>query len=113
MAWATSKGFGQIDEHLDAFKRKASANGYAYVDWDSAFMEAIREDWAKLRGKTANGAAPSSGPKHDREAADRADPRPKWALDAGFPNVYEARNGGCNERTAHLFRDGKHIEVAA
>lgn len=52
-AWAASKGFGLIDEHLDAFKRKASANGYAYVDWDSAFMEAIREDWAKLRGGRA------------------------------------------------------------
>ena len=49
----------------------------------------------------------------DREAADRDDPRPQWALDAGFPNVYEARNDGCHERTAHLFRDGKRIEVAA
>ena len=49
----------------------------------------------------------------DREAADRDDPRPQWALDAGFPNVYEARNDGCHERTAHLFRDGKRVEVAA
>lgn len=64
-------------------------------------------------GRPSKAVAGSVGPKHDREAADRADPRPKWALDAGFPNVYEARNGGCNERTAHLFRDGKHIEVAA
>ena len=64
-------------------------------------------------GRPSKAVAGSVGPKHDREAADRADPRPQWALDAGFPNVYEARNGGCNERTAHLFRDGKHIEVAA
>jgi hypothetical protein len=26
-------------------------NAYQYVDWDLAFMEAIREDWAKIRAK--------------------------------------------------------------
>lgn len=57
-AWAAEKGYGQLAEHLDAFQRKARAKGYAYVDWDSAFMEAIREDWAKLRGRAVNGAAP-------------------------------------------------------
>jgi uncharacterized protein YdaU (DUF1376 family) len=51
--WAASKGFGLLDEHLDVFKRKAAAKGYEYIDHDSAFMEAIREDWAGLRGKNA------------------------------------------------------------
>jgi len=57
-AWADERKFGQLEQHLEAFKRKAKAKGYTYVDWDSAFMEAIREDWAKLRGRGANGAAP-------------------------------------------------------
>lgn len=57
-AWAKDSGFGLLDQHLDAFKRKVASKGYAYVDWDSAFMEAVREDWAKLRGRTANGSAP-------------------------------------------------------
>jgi hypothetical protein len=47
--WASEKGFGQIDEHLDAFKRKCQAKGYTYADWEAAFMEAVREDWASLR----------------------------------------------------------------
>lgn len=47
--WAQERGLDRLDEHLDAFKRKAVANGYTYVSWDDAFMEAIREDWAKLR----------------------------------------------------------------
>lgn len=64
-------------------------------------------------GRTAKTGAGGSGPRRDREAADRDDPRPQWALDAGFPNVYEARNEGCHERTAHLFRDGKRVEVPA
>lgn len=56
--WAKAKGYGQLDEHLDAFRRKVAANGYTAVSWDDKFMEAIREDWAKLRGRTQNGAAP-------------------------------------------------------
>ena len=49
--WAKQKGFDRLDEHFDAFTRKAKMNGYQYLDWDLAFMEAIREDWAKIRGK--------------------------------------------------------------
>jgi uncharacterized protein YdaU (DUF1376 family) len=49
--WAKQKGFDKLDEHLDAFTRKAKMNGYQYLDWDLAFMEAVREDWAKIRGK--------------------------------------------------------------
>lgn len=51
-AWAIEKGYSRLSEHLDAFKAKAKANGYTYVDWDSAFMEAIRNDWARLRVTT-------------------------------------------------------------
>lgn len=57
--WATAKGFDRLPEHLEAFKGKATAKGYTYADWDAAFMEAIREDWAKLRGPNAN--QPRSG----------------------------------------------------
>ena len=56
--WAAEKGYGQLGEHLEAFKRKAKARSYRYASWDDAFMEAIREDWAKLRGRTPTGSAP-------------------------------------------------------
>ncbi|MBL6749440.1 MAG: hypothetical protein ISP90_02915 [Nevskia sp.] len=48
-AWAQEKGFDRLEEHLEAFKRKCQANGYEYVDWDAAFQEAVRGDWAGLR----------------------------------------------------------------
>jgi hypothetical protein len=48
-AWAERKGYRQLEEHLEAFIRKATMNSYVYADWDAAFMEAIREDWAKIR----------------------------------------------------------------
>lgn len=46
--WASEKGHSRLDQHLESFKAKCAANGYRYADWDSAFMEAIRGDWAKL-----------------------------------------------------------------
>lgn len=54
--WAAKNGFEYLDDHLSAFKRKVAANGYRYVDWDSAFMEAIRGDWAKINGQPKGGA---------------------------------------------------------
>ena len=50
-AWAAQHGFGQLDEHLEAFKLKAIAKAYTYTDWDAAFMGAIRDDWAKTRSR--------------------------------------------------------------
>jgi len=61
-AWATEKGYDRLADHLDAFRRKAEMNAYRYVDWDLAFMEAIREDWAKLRGNGRSGPAPIAVP---------------------------------------------------
>jgi hypothetical protein len=51
--WYKKQGYKEnIDAHLVAFIDKAIANSYAYADWDAAFRNAIRDDWAKLR---ANG----------------------------------------------------------
>jgi len=66
-AWAGTKGYLQLDEHLEAFRRKAEAKGYTYVDWDKAFMEAIREDWAKLRGGSFGGAPAGEKPRFRKE----------------------------------------------
>lgn len=49
--WAKAKGHSNLEDHLESFKRKVAAKGYQYVDWDSAFMEAIRENWAKINNK--------------------------------------------------------------
>jgi uncharacterized protein YdaU (DUF1376 family) len=61
-AWAIEKGHANLPQHLEAFKAKVAAKGYQYVDWDSAFMEAIREDWAKLRGGQGARASPQLRP---------------------------------------------------
>lgn len=63
-AWGAEKGYDRLPEHLDAFRRKAEMNAYRYADWDLAFMEAVREDWAKLRGNL-RGSAPVPAPVPD------------------------------------------------
>jgi hypothetical protein len=57
-AWAKQKGYGQLEQHLEAFVAKCKAKGYLNLSWDDAFMEAIRQDWAKLRGGAQHGVAP-------------------------------------------------------
>lgn len=48
-AWAAIKGYDRLDEHLESFRLKCAAKDYQNIDWDAAFMEAIRKDWAGLR----------------------------------------------------------------
>lgn len=61
--WADAKGYGQLQERLEHFKSKARARGYVYADWDDAFMEAIRKDWAELNGKVTAGRSVDGGGK--------------------------------------------------
>ena len=46
--WAAGKNFDRLDQHLESFLSKIRKHDYRYVDWDEAFMEAIRENWARL-----------------------------------------------------------------
>lgn len=65
-AWATSKGHTRLPERFEHFVGYCRANGKTYADWDQALMNAIRDDWAKLRGPPAR-ASPASG-KHAERA---------------------------------------------
>ena len=47
-AWAKEKNYSHLEQHLEYFIGKCEANGYKYLNWDSAFKTAIRDDWAKL-----------------------------------------------------------------
>lgn len=47
--WAKEHGHRKLNQHLDAFVKKSNKHGYSYVCWDSAFMEAVRENWAGIQ----------------------------------------------------------------
>lgn len=49
LKWAAQKGLaGVIELHAEAFVSTCKAKGYTYVDWDEAFMNAVRKNWAKI-----------------------------------------------------------------
>lgn len=48
-AWAAQHRYDRLEAHLEHFVGYARANGKAYADWDQALMNAIRDDWARLR----------------------------------------------------------------
>jgi hypothetical protein len=49
LKWAVAQGLaGVIELHLEAFVSTCKAKGYTYVDWDEAFMSAVRKNWAKI-----------------------------------------------------------------
>lgn len=57
-SWAAEKGYRDLELHLERFIGSAKAKAYRYADWDQALMNAIRDDWARLRQPMrANGAS--------------------------------------------------------
>ena len=46
--WANDKGHTNLDGHLENFILSCKAKDYKYKDWDSAFMNAIHHNWAKI-----------------------------------------------------------------
>jgi hypothetical protein len=57
LKWAAQQGLaGVIELHFEAFVSTCKAKGYSYVDWDEAFMSAVRKNWAKI--EPPRGASP-------------------------------------------------------
>lgn len=55
--WSREKGYpvGDVRKQLEAFLSYVKRKGAKYVDWDEALMTAVRDDWAKVRGKSGGG----------------------------------------------------------
>lgn len=66
--WAAEKGHRDLDLHLEHFVGKAKAKGYTYADWDEAFMNAIRDNWAGVGERKAGGR--ESTADHNKRAFD-------------------------------------------
>ena len=51
--WAEKNVHHSLDIHLENFIGVCRAKGYRYVDWDEAFMNAIRNNWANVQSAPA------------------------------------------------------------
>lgn len=58
--WAAEKGHDRLEARFEHFVGQARAKGYTYLDWDEAFMNAIRDNWAKLEPPKSPGYVPST-----------------------------------------------------
>lgn len=87
--WAVENGHQNIHLHLQSFILKCKAKGYQYVDWDSAFMEAIRKDWAGLNAKTGAGKAYGKQAEWDAvmaEFVNRGNPDDPYTIEMEYPS---------------------------
>jgi phage replication O-like protein O len=50
--WASKNGYTNLQAHLEHFVLTAEKQGYKYANWDSAFMTAIRDNWAGVQTKS-------------------------------------------------------------
>lgn len=64
-AWAGEKGFTRLEAHFENFVSACRKAGYVYADWDEAFMDAVRKDWAKLSQPQAR-ASPAYQTKQEQ-----------------------------------------------
>lgn len=53
-SWADAHGHSNLETHLESFIDKAKSKGYEYSDWDAAFREAIRKNWAGVGQQPKN-----------------------------------------------------------
>lgn len=66
---------------------------------------------AKTKGKPTSTKAANSHPQPTTRDVLSEEPRPDWALKAGFDNRFEAENAGCFEHNASEFRGGKPVRT--
>jgi len=80
--WYAKQGYLEpISSHFEAFVDKCQAKGYTYVNWDAAFQNAIRDDWAGLRkNKTGRSRGGSAG---QTQSAPRYIPPEQRGYDVG------------------------------
>lgn len=52
--WADKHGHKNLEKHLAHFVNAAKANGYTYLDWDSAFRNSISGNWAKVTASSVS-----------------------------------------------------------
>jgi hypothetical protein len=96
------------DAEIAKFRDHHAAKGSLMADWDAAWRtwvgNAVQFGRAKVQSPSAKPDTPEYAALHKNAS---------WWRDAGFPSVWEAMANKCWHTNAHLFRDGKRIEVAA
>lgn len=63
--WAGKNGYHSLEEHLSNFVDACLAKGYKYSNWDAAFRNAIKGNWAKIENHKLSPVEQNSGVPSD------------------------------------------------
>lgn len=77
LKWATEQGHTHLQQHLESFIDKAKSKQYQYADWDAAFREAIRKNWAGVGASPSKPAAYSQQPSQHQSQRQSESPKPE------------------------------------
>ena len=87
--WADKNGHTCLEQRLEHFKLCVESRGYQYINWDSALMKAITDDWAKLNDGSQRAGTAVRGPG------------------APAPSLYD-RNSESARQAAEMIRTSSH-----
>ena len=93
---------------LEKFRNYHTANGSVMADWQAAWRT-----WVGNARPGTGAVGEPGGPKRGSEEYAALHRNASWWRDAGFDSVWAAMSAKCWHNTAHQFRDGKRVEVAA
>ena len=77
LKWATEQGHTHLQQHLESFIDKAKSKQYQYADWDAAFREAIRKNWAGVGISSTKPAAYSQQQSQHQSQRQSESPKPE------------------------------------
>ena len=93
---------------LEKFRNYHAAKGSVMADWQAAWRT-----WVGNARPGTGAVGEPGGPKRGSEEYAALHRNASWWRDAGFDSVWSAMSAKCWHNTAHQFRDGKRVEVAA
>jgi hypothetical protein len=77
LKWAAEQGHTHLQQHLESFVDKAKSKQYQYADWDAAFREAIRKNWAGVGVSPGKSIAYSQQPAPNQPQRQTESPKPE------------------------------------
>jgi len=87
LAWYRESGYTEdIRNHFDSFCDKCRARGYEYRNWDAAFKNAIRSDWAGLRKQKFQSVQPSTNSGNTNNGR-RGNSTPRFPTQTNFNDI--------------------------
>lgn len=86
--WASEQGHTHLQQHLESFVDKAKSKQYQYADWDAAFREAIRKNWAGIgQQPTSHRQATAIDQTSQRQTESPSPQRQRVSLFAGIEQI--------------------------